>query len=321
MNNIVSIIVPIYNVEKYLDKCIQSIVNQTYKYIEIILINDGSTDGCLDICRKWSFLDDRIKIINKKNGGLSDARNTGIVNSSGEYLFFVDSDDWIECNIIERLITLCNKYNSEIAICEYISAYDEDRRINDSNRILDEVKLFNKKDILYNLYNDLYVTTIVSWNKLYKRELFNNINFPVGKIHEDEFTIYKLLYKANKIAYIKDKLYYYRQRQQSIMNTGYSWRNINRVEAYYEQMLFMKGIDKNLYMNSIERYSNEIMWSYIKYNKTQNCDKEKLSEIIDRGKDVYEIVMSSSVSLKVKIKLYIFLHNINLYKNLYRVFK
>ena len=129
MENLISVIVPVYNVEKYLDKCINSLINQSYNNLEIILIDDGSTDNCGEICDKYALKDNRIKVIHKKNEGLSAARNLGISISKGDYIIFIDSDDWVDKEILLKLLNLIKKYNSDIAVCDYLLTYDENEYI------------------------------------------------------------------------------------------------------------------------------------------------------------------------------------------------
>ena len=179
-DRLVSIIVPVYNVEKYLSKCIEILINQTYTNIEILLINDGSTDNSKKICEQFKEKDSRIKLINKENGGLSDARNKGLQEAIGKYIAFVDSDDYVEKNYIETLYSLITKFNSEIAIADF-------RVIKGAKKIKeDETKEYcitPEKAIEEMLYSDFYYISACS--KLYKKELFENVEFPKGKMFED----------------------------------------------------------------------------------------------------------------------------------------
>ena len=207
MEELISVIVPIYNVEKYLNKCIESIINQSYSNLEIILVDDGSKDSSGIMCDSYILKDKRIKVIHKENGGLSDARNVGIDKAKGEYIVFIDSDDWIDEKMIEILYNIIKKNNSDISICDYFLAYNEEIQTQK-----EDIEIINLSNIeaLKKIYDkDLGVCMIVAWNKLYKRNLFkDDIRYPYGKIHEDEFTTYKLLYKAEKISYTKQKMYY-----------------------------------------------------------------------------------------------------------------
>lgn len=204
MEELISVIVPIYNVEKYLNKCIESIINQSYSNLEIILVDDGSKDSSGIMCDSYILKDKRIKVIHKENGGLSDARNVGLDKAKGEYIVFIDSDDWIDEKMIEILYNIIKKNNSDISICDYFLAYNEEIQTQK-----EDIEIINLSNIeaLKTIYDkDLGVCMIVAWNKLYKRNLFkDDIRYPYGKIHEDEFTTYKLLYKAKKNIIYKSK--------------------------------------------------------------------------------------------------------------------
>ena len=183
----ISIIVPIYNVEKYLEKCIKSILSQTYKNLEIILVDDGSPDKCGMICDKYKEIDDRIIVIHQENKGLSGARNTGLKNANGKYVCFIDSDDYINEHMIETLYENLIKTGSDISICDFFQVKEnENIKI---KKIENAVKIMNKQECLKKLLYHKYKLDIVTWNKLYKQELFNNIEFPEGKIYEDFATI------------------------------------------------------------------------------------------------------------------------------------
>ena len=221
---LISIIVPIYNVEKYLETCIESIIKQTYKKIEIILVNDGSTDNCLQICEKYAATDKRIKVINKENGGLSDARNKGIEKATGKYLIFIDSDDYIDVQMVEKLYTNLIENKADISICNHY--YDYQNGNIKFKKFPNKELISNKEKKFYNIYNDYSVSTITAWGKIYKKEIFNNIKYPVGKIHEDEAIVLDILNIAKKISYFDEPLYYYVQRNNSITSNF----NIKRLD-------------------------------------------------------------------------------------------
>ena len=239
----VSVIIPVYNVEKYLRKCLESIFKQTYKNIEIIVVNDGSTDGSCQVLNDLKEEDDRLIIINKKNGGLSSARNAGIEAATGEYLVFVDSDDWIDEKYIENMYVISDTYDCDIVQCGYESVFFDDSNIKeDKSNINRQPLLYTVKEFSYTTYTLLSWQCNLAWNKLYKKSLFQNIRFPVGKIHEDEFTIYKVVWSANRIGVVSDKLYYYRYRSESIMHQTYSKKRLHASEAFSERELFYEAM-------------------------------------------------------------------------------
>ncbi|MBM7540675.1 glycosyltransferase family 2 protein [Amphibacillus cookii] len=240
MNPKISVVVPVYKVERYLPKCIDSILNQTYRNLEIILVNDGSPDYCGTICNKYAEIDERICVIHKENGGLSDARNAGLRIATGRYISFIDSDDYIHSEFYRYLLEDMIENKADIVQCGYTKVTEESDHdlINESVNKLDTFVFSKKQEILDNLYNQNYGDTVVIWNKLFKLNLFQDIEFPKGKVHEDELTTYKLLYQANKLVIMERKMYYYLQRTSSIMGAGFNHQRLNQIEAYDNQWQF-----------------------------------------------------------------------------------
>jgi len=189
-NPLISIIIPIYKVEDYIRCCIDSILSQTYKNLEIILVDDGSPDNCGSVCEEYSLKDKRIKVIYKKNGGLSSARNAGLDIASGEYIGFVDSDDWIENDMYESLYNAIIFHKADISVCgRYIASGNKITTISDSEK----AEVFTRCEALSELVLDEYSgMKNFAWDKLYKKELFDNVRYPEGKCYEDIFTTYKL---------------------------------------------------------------------------------------------------------------------------------
>ncbi len=231
----ISVIVPVYKVEKYLDRCVDSIVGQTYKNLEIILVDDGSPDSCPSMCDEWAKKDSRIKVIHKQNGGPSDARNAGMKVANGEYIGFVDSDDYISSDMYERLLDSIEKTDSDISCCGAKMVWEDGRErllTPDGEHILDNlqaVKSIICEDVLKQ----------VVWNRLYKTELVSDIMFPVGKYHEDVFWNYKAISRAKKVSALSAPCYFYTQREGSIMSAGYSEKRMDAVSAYEERSDFM----------------------------------------------------------------------------------
>ena len=224
MNELITIIVPVYKVEDYLERCVDSILCQVYAELEIILVDDGSPDRCGEICEAYAKRDPRVKVIHKKNGGLSDARNAGIEQANGRYITFLDSDDWVHEEYVSHLYDLLKKTDADISVCGYLTLGSE--QIPDEPAA-ETVHEFTGEEALDRLvaFGDLHAQMIVAWGKLYKTALFDGILFPYGRIHEDEFTTYKLLYRARKVAVTTRKLLYYWQREDSIMGSGFKVKN------------------------------------------------------------------------------------------------
>lgn len=238
---LISIVIPVYKVEKYIHRCIDSVLNQTYKNLEIILVDDGSPDNCGIICDEYSQKYERIKVIHKKNGGLSDARNVGLNTISGEYIGFIDSDDWIENGYIEKLYRLINKYNADISVCNFIKTSCKDKNLDCNLKV--EIKEYTNIQALEQYYDIYSIQMVVAWGKLYKRSLFKDIEFPIGKIHEDEYITYKLFYRSNKVVLTTEPLYYYWQRSDSIMGLGFNIKGqIDAIDAFEERARFFKKV-------------------------------------------------------------------------------
>lgn len=219
MNHLVSVIVPIYNVEKYLRKCIESIINQDYLNLEIILVNDGSPDNCLTICEEYLKKDQRIRLINKKNGGLSDARNVAIDIASGEFISFIDSDDYVESDYISSLINLVTGFDVKLAVT-LANYFKEGKKVEVDNKSLLIKKFSASKGMESMLYQEYFDNS--AWGKIYHRSLFENIRYPVGLLYEDVPVTYKLIIKSNGIAFSNKKTYNYLLREDSIEGSAFN---------------------------------------------------------------------------------------------------
>ena len=204
-----SVIVPVYNVDRYLGRCIKSIMQQSYRNLEIILVDDGSTDNSGTICDTFKETDDRIIVIHKENGGLSDARNAGIKMFTGEYVTFIDSDDYVSPDMISLMLTVLKQSSCQIVQCEFVRGKDDTYKFTGNGKY----KVYNKRNAFEN--RDVHVCV---WGKLYEKSLIKGRYFPIGKINEDEYYTYKCVYESNRTAIMPDALYYYFQRSNSIMH-------------------------------------------------------------------------------------------------------
>ncbi|KIL49366.1 glycosyltransferase family 2 protein [Jeotgalibacillus soli] len=232
----ISIIVPVYNVEHYLPRCIDSLLHQSIQDIEVILVNDGSTDTCKEICDIFAQKDSRIVVIHKKNGGLSDARNTGLTIAKGEYVGFVDSDDWVDLSMYEVLYNLCIQLNSDISTC-LIKNVGKNKK--QKNRASNKIEIYDSQKAIHSLYKGT-LSGFSACNKIYKKKLFKNIEFPKGRVYEDAAVMYRLFNLANKIVFINAPLYMYEHRENSITRSNFSEKRFDIVPNYYETYSFMK---------------------------------------------------------------------------------
>lgn len=233
---LISIIVPVYNVEKYLEECIESIIHQTYKNLEIILVDDGATDHSGKMCDEFAKKDNRIKVIHKENGGLSDARNAGIEIATGEYIQFVDSDDCLNPKMCEILYEEIKQTNAEISLCSYYVWTNDEK--NTSATYTREI--YTPEQALQEFLLDQKVKAY-AWNKMFKKSLFDTIRFPVKRVFEDQLTIPILFAMASKIALNNIPLYYYRQREGSILHNQTKTLRIAYIEAILEMQENLKN--------------------------------------------------------------------------------
>ena len=238
MTPLISVIVPIYNVELYLRKCIDSILSQTYTNLEVILVDDGSPDNCGCLCNDYASTDSRIKVIHKDNGGLSSARNAGLEIASGDYIGFVDSDDYIDKDMYAVLYDALKQNNAEISMCDFLEFKDGNDIIPSITSI---VHTNTNIEVLYSYHDQRYVKTVVCWNKLYRSSLFDGIRFPVGFINEDEFVTHKLIFKAKTVVMVERDMYFYRMTPGSIMQTPFSIKRLDTIKALKERIEFYEA--------------------------------------------------------------------------------
>lgn len=237
MNDKISIIVPIYKVEKYLDKCVESLVNQTYTNLEIILVDDGSPDKCPEMCDKWAEKDSRIKVIHKPNGGLSDARNAGMKVVKGEYVAFIDSDDYVAYEFIERLYNLMQSEQSDIVECGVLK-FTENEIPQYSYTDYKAESFCTEKGLSLLMTEKGFHQHV--WNKLYKSEFALSVEFAKGKLNEDEFWTYQIFGKAKKVTKVDLPMYFYLQREGSIMGTSYNIRRLDALEAKVQRQEYIE---------------------------------------------------------------------------------
>lgn len=238
MNQLISIIVPIYNVQDYLRTCLESILSQTYTNIEIILVNDGSEDSSEEICREYAKKDERVRLYSQENRGLSVARNIGVSFSKGELIVFVDSDDYVAPKMIEKLYAAMKKADADLAMCGFkrVDQYGRDCGLS----FLPEDKIIGGKEAIKCLFDE-NSGYMVAWNKLYKKSFLIDNVFPPGKIHEDEFVMHRIFSECKKIAIISESLYFYVQRDGSIMSRP-SIKSLDIIEAFYDRACLCDGL-------------------------------------------------------------------------------
>lgn len=245
-----SVIIPIYNVEKYLPKCLESIINQTYNNLEIVLIDDGSLDNCPQICDEYALRDNRIKVIHKENGGLASARNAGLEMSTGEYIAFVDSDDWLHPEMYATLINNLIKNDASIAVCDFY-LYDGKCIKTDAPNIGCITVLQSLNDFYIHILDPKPVLRFEVWNKIFKRDVIGDVRFKVGQVYEDVYFDRIVFSKATKIVHIDKALYYYRQNRPGNSNSSFSKK---RYTVFSEMDNFIVDAKEKGFDNVVSRY-------------------------------------------------------------------
>lgn len=310
---LVSIIIPVYNVERYLEKCLRSIMSQNYKNLEIIVVNDGSPDHSEEVILRLAEKDSRIKYIKKENGGLSSARNAGIEASTGYYICFVDSDDWVDTNFVGSLIDDMESNNSDVAICNMTYVFADDG-IKKRTPCIKSSKVVSNAEALKDLFNGKKFK-FHAQNKIYKTSLFRDtgIRYPLGKIYEDVFTTYKLIYRANKVSYINKNLFYYLQnRPGSILHTRF---NKNRFDIYkaldeIQDFISKEKIDiraefQHLVVINVISLANYI---YPIYDTLDRQEQDEYRSMLQSAFERYELDgwhRNKSISVVEKVRFYL----------------
>ncbi len=312
-----SIIVPIYNVEKYLPKCLDSIINQTYENIEIILVDDGSEDNCGNVCEEYAKKDKRIIVIHKENGGLSDARNAGIKIATGEIITYLDSDDYVDKDMYENMIKQLKEENGDIVICGTKIDFENGKtkiKVNKQKEILD------KKEALIKL-NSFSSFDMSVCNKIYKREIILGIEFPINKKSEDYFVMYQYFDKASKIVIIPEAKYHYYQRSNSIsrgknITFDYIEGSKTQKEFFDKNYPEISFVGNTAYAFSYIATYNRCLKNSIELSK----DKKKLFKK-EVKKYIKDIRKNQYISGKKKMQAIIFSNSLLLYKILIKLTK
>ncbi len=278
---LISIIVPIYNIEKYIEECIKSILCQTYSKIEILLINDGSTDRSGEICQNYAQIDSRVKVFIKENGGLSSARNYGMEYARGDYYLFVDGDDTIEEDMCQILLEILKKEKAEIVISSMHRG--------EGKRKKGKIQRYNSESAIKQMLKEKTFNTS-AWGKLFRKEVFDGIYFPEHKIYEDLATIYKVFHKAEKIIFYNVPLYYYRKREGSIMQQPFHEKKLDMIGISKEQIEFLKefypGLERVAY-NRLVRYCISFFKELAQSGERENKAVLVLQHYIKQGYPYY----------------------------------
>lgn len=279
----ISVVVPVYKVEEYLERCVRSLICQTYTNLEIILVDDGSPDRSGQMCDAFAQQDPRIRVIHKKNGGLSDARNAGIEAATGAYIAFVDSDDWYDPTMLQTLYRLCEEYGAGIAECSYRNIYQTHTAA--ESACSGEIMEFTPVQAMEcNL--DWQHCKPVAWNKLYRADVVGDIRYPVGKIHEDEFTTHRFYLAAKKIVYVDVALVNYERRNLGSITASFKPKNMEACEAFRARMHLIWNDPE---LSGIAKKMGDV-YCYAVLNRVGQCEKlyPDCQELKDTIRDAYE---------------------------------
>ncbi len=298
--DLISVIVPVYKVAAYLDRCVASIVNQTYSNLEIILVDDGSPDNCGAMCDAWAEKDSRIKVIHKENGGLSDARNAGMETATGEYIAFVDSDDWLHLEYISLLYQAAKMYGVSLSACDYMVTSGKCAADSADEPVFER---HTAAEALVMLTNNRGYRA-VAWNKLYHRSLLEGEQYPVGRYHEDEFFTYRIIDKAESLVYVHAPLYYYFQRAGSIMQSV-SVKHLDALDAYLERLELFRRKYSELYREEKAKFCSACVNNYAEALRAKPKDFRVYDRRIRNCRKQVKITATEFGKLPVAQKVYV----------------
>ncbi len=292
----ISVIVPIYNVEEYLPRCIDSILAQTFTDFELWLVDDGSPDKCGEICDAYAKKDSRIRVIHKENGGLSDARNAALDKITGEYISFIDSDDWVSPNFLENMLISMERHNAELVICNFVAAYED-----------------GKKEIMYQpatsemvLSGDAVFCEVLqpsACNKMYKAEIFNSIRYPKGRLYEDAYVYPDVLSQVKTLVLTGQDDYFYFKRSDSIMRSSYNLRSTHLVDAVRTSSSKLEALGQASAASIMREFVyTQTAVAFAQLNLKNPEHKKRLSEIKKIYDESYPKLMSSATSIKQKLR-------------------
>ena len=318
MDDLISVILPVYNVEKYIDRCLESVLNQTYKNIEIILVDDGSKDNCPKICDEYAKKDNRVRVIHKTNGGLSDARNAGIKIAKGKYITLIDSDDYVEKDYVDFLYNLIQESNAKMSICSHTVLYENGTRLEKATH---EHSILDAKTTLKRILYDDGID-LSAWAKMYKKELFDTVQYPKGRLFEDAATTYLLIDQCDKIAIGSESKYYYIIRSNSITTKSFSPKKMQLIQSTKEMCEYVK--DK--YPDLEKATDRRLMYAYLSTlsqlanskEKYPNEQKEIMKYIKPNRK---QILKDKNITKRDRLGLYSTIFGFNFYKYIWALYK
>ena len=312
--DLITIVIPIYKVENYLDKCVKSVINQTYKNLEIILVDDGSPDNCPKKCDEYEKKDTRIKVIHKENGGLSDARNAGIDIAKGKYITFIDSDDYVSEDYFEYMYNLLKQNNTKMSTCE-TQVVNIEKETEMETQFVENIEILTKRDLFYKI---LFAqkSDVSAYSKLYETELFKDIRYPKGVVYEDTATTYKLIEKCDKIATGNKKCYFYCTRPDSISKMkGFNKNELDYIKNTDEMLAYIKEKYPDLKeaVNRFDLYANFRILRLLLFTnpRDKKREKETYKKIKEKRSDVLKY---TDTPKRDKIAILLSFFGLNIFK-------
>lgn len=313
-NELISVIIPMYNCEKYIRQCVESVLKQSYENLEVIVVDDGSTDDGGKLCDEIFAQNQRVKVFHKENGGISSARNYGIDRANGAYLFFLDSDDYLEDGGLEALYEAAKSNSADMAIGGY-------RRVEENGDLIKEnvfpdewVGKAHDEEFFWNTFKDNIIAYTGVFTKLYSRKLWENVCFPGGKIHEDDAVLHKIISQCERIAYVKNIISNYRKTENSIMQTKFGLKNLDKAEVLLDRIEYLHS--KKLYNAELVtwRYGSQVILKACnELDMTDEQNKNKFDPLYRSYKELAVRVSKMSGSPGEKFKMFLFRKNIKLY--------
>lgn len=300
---LISVVVPVYNVEPYLRKCVDSILGQTYRNLEIILVDDGSPDGCPAICDEYAEKDRRVKVIHKLNGGLSDARNVGMESAIGKYLMFVDSDDWLEVNSVKILLKASLKYNAQLVI-------GGTRRVEDVTLRTMKAENDGTLQVLSNTQamSNFFQNGCAAWGRLYLREIHDDIQFPTGEINEDEAIVLLLLERCKTVVIVGEVVYNYRYRPESITTSAFFGKKLAWYRHCADNLAWIKSHHPEFELLAAKRLCDSVLWSLREIALSDHEFTSQRIELLDDVKKHYTYYRSLTLNKAERMRLFAIHH-------------
>lgn len=305
-NTLVSVLIPVYNSDKYLERCFNSISNQTYRHLEIIIVDDGSTDNSSSVCDEFCKKDSRAVVYHNENHGISFTRNFALDHAKGEYIFWIDSDDYVSHNAVEVLLNYSKEFDSDYVICQYKRGEEDNYRfIKEKSQISSLTSI----EALNLIYEDEYRSflLVTCWGKLIKKDVYNGVRFPEGYIFEDVATSHYVLSNCKKIIMTNDYLYYYYKRNDSILGKKVTLAKLDYLYFFEDRISFFKKINNIVLMNKARlQYLHALIWEFSRVKDILR-NKHKLQYIIKKYREYYEFGdFNSKFKYETKIYMYIF---------------